>query len=59
MPLGVTLEFLRSQQGINQITKQKDGGDAANQIVHDNSSVSMPGLQAITGFGEEPAKQKK
>jgi hypothetical protein len=56
--VGSHLELLRPQQGVNQVRKKKDGGDAANQIIH-NSSISWPRLQAVACFGEEPAKQEE
>jgi hypothetical protein len=46
------LEFLRFQQGVDQISKQKHGGNAANDVVHKES-------QAIARFGECPAEDKE
>jgi len=32
-----SLKFLRMQQGINEVTEQKDNGDSGDQVIHHGS----------------------
>jgi hypothetical protein len=46
------LELLRFQQSVDQISEQKYGRNAANDVVHKES-------QAIARFGERPAEHEE
>lgn len=49
------LEFLRFQQRGNQVSKQEQGCDSRNEVIHG----VLLFLQAITRLGEEPAEYEK
>src|SRR5271155_5400555 len=51
-------EFLRTQQGVQQINEQEQRCHAADDIFHFRAPQKQ-GLEAVTGLGKGPASQKK
>jgi hypothetical protein len=53
--IGGHLEFLRFQQGVDQVREEKKRGDAADDVVHSGNFL----LEMVAGFRKEPADNKK
>ncbi len=54
------LEFLRFQQGVDEVGEQQKCCYSADDVIHKVApSVALPRLEAITGFGEGPTPHEK